>query len=175
MKDNFDLTNLTKDIKPKRINSRNKGNSFERKVALMLNNKFSTKEFCRSPGSGAFATTHNIPEHLKIHGDLITPIDFKFCIECKKGYNKENIYSLYNKRSELWKFIDQCEKDSKACNKDPLVIFQQDRQKILAIVRYNTFNIDIKKIDIYRKSNKEYNNYSIYLFEDLLLNDDIWV
>lgn len=175
MEDDFDLTNLMKAKNPKKINSRNKGNSFERKVALMLNNKFCTKEFCRSPGSGAFATTHNIPDHLKIYGDLITPKDFKFCIECKKGYNKENIYSLFNKRSFLWKFIDQCEKDSKACNKDPLVIFQQDRQKILAIVRSNTFNIDIKKIDIYRKSNKEYNNYSIYLLEDLLLNDDIWV
>ena len=175
MEDNFDLTNLTKAKKPKKINSRTKGNSFERKVALMLNNKFCTKEFCRSPGSGAFATTHNIPDYLKIYGDLITPKDFRFCIECKKGYNKENIYSLYNKRSEVWKFIDQCEKDSKLSNKEPLVLFQQDRQKILAIVRSNTFNIDIKKIDIYRKSKKEYNNYSIYLFEDLLLNEDIWI
>ncbi len=175
MKDNFDVAKLTKTKKPKKVNSRNKGHSFERKIATMLNNKFDTKEFSRSPGSGAFATTHNIPDHLKIYGDLITPKDFKFCIECKKGYNKENIYSLFNKRSELWKFIDQCEKDSKQCNKEPLIIFQQDRQKILAIVRSNTFNIDIKKIDLTRKSNKEYNNYSMYLLEDLLLNDDIWI
>ena len=55
------------------------------------------------------------------------------------------------------------------------MIFQQDRQKIIAIVRSNTFNIDIKKIDLTRKSNKEYNNYSMYLLEDLLLNDDIWI
>ena len=175
MDDDFDLTNLTKAKKTKKVNSRNKGNSFERKVALMLNNKFCTKEFCRSPGSGAFATTHNIPDHLKIYGDLITPKDFKFCIECKKGYNKENIYSLFNKRSEVWKFIDQCEKDSQKCSKEPLVIFQQDRQKILAIVRSNTFNIDIKKVDITRKSNNKYNTYTMYLLEDLLLLDDIWV
>ena len=175
MDDDFDITKLTKGKKPKRVNSKNKGHSFERKIATLFNNKFQTKEFGRSPGSGAFATTHNIPDHLKIHGDLITPKDFKFCIECKKGYNKENIYSLLNKRSYLWKFIDQCEKDSKACSKEPLVIFQQDRQKILAIVRCNIFNIDIKKVDINRKSNKEYNNYSMYLLEDLLLYDDIWV
>ena len=94
MEDNFDLNKLTKDKKPKKVNSRNKGQSFERKIATMLNNRFNTKEFCRSPGSGAFATTHNIPDHLKLHGDLLTPLDFKFCIECKKGYNKENILSL---------------------------------------------------------------------------------
>ena len=175
MKDDFDLTNLVSGKKRKRVNSRNKGTSFERKIALMLNNKFCTKDFCRSPGSGAFATTHHIPDHLKIYGDLITPQDFKFCIECKKGYNKESIHSLFNNRSEVWKFIDQCERDSKLSNKEPLVIFQQDRQKILAIVRSNTLDIDIKKIDIIRTSKKEYNNYSIYLFEDLLLYDDIWI
>ena len=174
MNDNFDVAKLTKAKKPKKVNSRNKGQSFERKIATMLNSKFQTKEFSRSPGSGAFATTHNIPEHLKLYGDLITPKDFKFCIECKKGYNKENLCSLFNKRSDLWKFIDQCEKDSQKCNKEPLVIFQQDRQKILAIVRSNTLNIDIKKIDITRKSNKKYNTYTMYLLEDLLLLDDIW-
>ena len=26
-----------------------------------------------------------------------------------------------------------------------------------------------------KESNKEYNNYSMYLLEDLLLNDDIWI
>ena len=175
MEDNFDLNKLTKDKKPKKVNSRNKGQSFERKIATMLNNRFNTKEFCRSPGSGAFATTHNIPDHLKLHGDLLTPLDFKFCIECKKGYNKENILSLLNKRSDVWKFIDQCEKDSKKCNKEPLVIFQQDRQKILAITRSNTLNNNIKKIDIKRTGNKEYNNYSIYLFEDLLQDEDTWI
>tara|TARA_R110002020_G_C16289313_1_gene772301 strand:+ start:1981 stop:2508 length:528 start_codon:yes stop_codon:yes gene_type:complete len=175
MEDNFDLNKLTKDKKPKKVNSRNKGQSFERKIATMLNNRFNTKEFCRSPGSGAFATTHNIPDHLKLHGDLLTPLDFKFCIECKKGYNKENILSLLNKRSDVWKFIDQCEKDSKKCNKEPLVIFQQDRQKILAITRSNTLNNNIKKIDIQRTGNKEYNNYSIYLFEDLLQDEDTWI
>ena len=175
MEDNFYLNKLTKDKKPKKVNSRNKGQSFERKIATMLNNRFNTKEFCRSPGSGAFATTHNIPDHLKLHGDLLTPLDFKFCIECKKGYNKENILSLLNKRSDVWKFIDQCEKDSKKCNKEPLVIFQQDRQKILAITRSNTLNNNIKKIDIQRTGNKEYNNYSIYLFEDLLQDEDTWI
>ena len=89
MNDNYDLSNLRK--KPKRKNSRTKGNTFERQIAKALNDRFDTTEFSRSPGSGAFATTHSLPDHLKIYGDLITPQKFKFCIECKKGYN--NMYS----------------------------------------------------------------------------------
>ena len=110
MKDNYDLTQLRK--KPKRKNSRNKGNTFERHIAKLLNDRFKTEEFSRSPGSGAFATTHKVPDHLKIYGDLLTPQKFKFCIECKKGYNNQNLYSLYNYSSEIWKFIEQSEKDS---------------------------------------------------------------
>jgi len=99
MKDDYDLSQLRK--KPKRKNSRTKGNTFERQVAKILNDRFKTTEFSRSPGSGAFATTHSLPEHLKIYGDLITPQKFKYCIECKKGYNNLNLYSLYNYSSDF--------------------------------------------------------------------------
>ena len=78
MKDEFDITPLKK---KKKVNSRAKGNRFENKIAKMLNERFKTKEFCRSPGSGAFATTHTLPEYLKIYGDLITPERFKYVIE----------------------------------------------------------------------------------------------
>jgi Holliday junction resolvase len=98
MEDNFDISGLKK---KKKVNSRTKGSTFERQIAKKLNERFNTTEFMRSPGSGAFASTHTLPEHLKIHGDLITPKNFKFCIECKKGYNKENLYSLYNNSSDL--------------------------------------------------------------------------
>ena len=91
MEDNFDISALKK---KKKVNSRAKGSTFERQIAKMFNEKFNTKEFSRTPGSGAFATTHSLPDHLKIYGDLITPQNFKFCIECKKGYNDINLYSL---------------------------------------------------------------------------------
>ena len=140
MDDIFDISKLKK---KKKVNSRTKGSSFERQICKSFNSRFNTKEFCRSPGSGAFATTHSLPKHLKIYGDLITPINFKYCIECKKGYNKENLYSLYNYRSSFWKFIDQCEKDSEKCGKVPMVIFKQDRQPILTIVpEYISFDLN---------------------------------
>ena len=161
MQDDYDLEKLTQTNK--RVNSRNKGNTFERKIAKLLNERFNIREFNRSPGSGAYATTHNLPEHLKIHGDLITPKDFKFCIECKKGYNKENIYSLLDYSSDLWGFIEQCERDSKKSCKVPLVLFQQDRRSVLAITRSNNFDQNIPHIKI----KKEF-EYDIYKLEDII-------
>ena len=168
MEDDFDISKLNK---KKRINSRTKGNSFERSICKLLNERFNTTEFSRSPGSGAFATTHSLPEHLKIYGDLITPEGFKFCIECKKGYNHLNLYSLYNYSSEFWKFIEQCEKDSKKCKRIPLVIFKQDRQPTLAIIP-DTVEVlsDAKYIEIRNRK-----RYRMYLFEELIKCwDSIW-
>ena len=169
MEDNYDFSALKK---KKRVNSRAKGSTFERSIAKILNDRFKTTEFSRTPGSGAFATTHTLPDYLKIYGDLITPLNFKYCIECKKGYNKENLYSLYNYSSDTWKFIDQCEKDSEKCQKIPMVIFKQDRQKTLAIVPYNI----IYKSNNYIEIHKEEKRYRIYLFDDLLKEDDyLWL
>ena len=134
MNDNYDLTNLQKDEK-KRTNSKAKGSRFERKIASMFNDRFKTTEFSRTPGSGAFATTHSLPDHLQIYGDLIAPKNFKYCIECKKGYSNIKINHLLDYSSQLWKFIKQCEKDSIKSNKEPMILFQQDRQPILAIIR----------------------------------------
>jgi Holliday junction resolvase len=169
MNDNYDLSNLRK--KPKRKNSRTKGSTFERQIAKVLNDRFNTTEFSRSPGSGAFATTHSLPDHLKIYGDLITPQKFKFCIECKKGYNNQNLYSLYNYSSDFWKFIEQCEKDSQKCSKVPMVIFKQDRQPTLAIIPlWIEVTEDIKYIEINNKK-----HYRVYLFDELIKCwDSMW-
>ena len=144
MEDNYDFSKLKK---KKKVNSRAKGSTFERQIAKLLNNRF-------------------------IYGDLITPIKFKYCIECKKGYNKENLYSLYNYSSDTWKFIDQCQKDSDKCDKIPMVIFKQDRPPTLAIVPSNIPYQATNFIEIY----KEGKVYRVYLFDDLLKEaDSCWL
>ena len=161
MKDDYNIKNLRK--KKTRINSRTKGNAFERQVAKLLNQRFDTTEFARSPGSGAFASTHSLPEYLKIYGDLITPIKFRYCIECKKGYNKIQLNNLLDYSSEFWKFVKQCEKSSEKCKKEPMLIFKQDRQPTLLITKYNKEDYNketIKYIQI--------NDYCISLFEEAL-------
>lgn len=132
MEDNFDLSKLKK---KKKVNSNKKGNVFANKIAKLLNERFNTKEFSKTPGSGAYATTHSLPEHLKIYGDLIVPKDFRFCIECKKGYNKESLYSLLNPKSKVWEWIEQNERDAASASQDSLIIIQQDRQPIIALMR----------------------------------------
>ena len=165
MNDDFDLTNLKSD-KKKRTNSKAKGSRFERKIATMFNDRFKTTEFSRTPGSGAFATTHSLPEHLQIYGDLIAPKNFKYCIECKKGYKNIKINNLLDYSSQLWKFIQQCEKDSIKCNKEPMVLFQQDRQPILAILRktwfYTTHNTEGPTNSVF------FGEYMMVPFEDAL-------
>ncbi len=169
MEDNYDISALKK---KKKVNSRAKGSTFERQIAKILNVRLGTTEFSRTPGSGAFATTHTLPDHLKIYGDLITPQNFKYCLECKKGYNNQNLYSLYNHSSDFWKFIEQCQKDSEKCGKIPMVIFKQDRQPTLAIIPSNV----VVESNNYIEIHKESQYYRIYMFDDLLQeNDSIWM
>ena len=174
MEDNYDISALKK---KKRKNSRAKGSTFERQIAKLFNDRFNTTEFSRSPGSGAFATTHDLPDYLKIYGDLITPQNFKYCIECKKGYNKENLYSLYNYSSDLWGFLDQCLKDSEKCDKIPMVIFKQDRQPTLAIVPSHVQTNKLQQYIEIQKQEDAFNLrvYRIYKLDDLLEDyDSLW-
>ena len=167
MEDNYDISSLKK---KKKKNSRAKGSTFERQIAKLLNEHLGTTEFSRTPGSGAFATTHSLPDHLKIYGDLITPQNFRYCIECKKGYNNINLYSLYNNSSEFWKFINQCQKDADKCGKVPLVIFKQDRQPTLAILPYDTsMSRSYSRIQVEDKTNK----YAVYLFDELVKHEPV--
>jgi len=179
MEDNYDLKDMRK--KPQRKNSRAKGHGFERQVAKLLNDRLDTTEFSRTPGSGAFATTHTLPDHLKIYGDLITPEKFRYCIECKKGYNNINLYSLYNNSSEIWDFLDQSRKDSQKCQKIPMMLLKQDRKAILAfipthkaeeIIKGQTYTAVSNKRDKYSKGD----NWNIYKFVDLLdMEDKVWL
>ncbi len=165
LQDSFD-PNLLREVlsKKKKINSRSKGNSFESKICAILNSRFETTEFARTPGSGAFATTHSLPDYLKVYGDLITPINFRYIIECKKGYNKSNINSLFNKSSEVWDFIKKAERDSINAKKDFIIIFQQDRQPIITITKKNIFPKLYNTI--------EFEEHEINLLDDLLKQDN---
>ena len=169
MRDDFDLKKLRK--KKTRINSRTKGNAFERQISKLLNERFDTTEFCRSPGSGAFASTHSLPEHLQIYGDLITPIKFKYCIECKKGYNKQAVASLFNNRSDFWVFMKKCEKDARACKKLPMLIFKQDRQPTLAVIKgrkWFSYSQDYEGLTDFIKVKE----YTIFKFDEILRSWD---
>jgi len=120
--------------KKRRVNSKRKGSNFERKIAKVLNERFGTKEFSRTPGSGAFATTHrNLPEHLRIQGDLITPVTFPFVVECKNGYDVQ-LDDLFKRKSDFKAFISQAQNDASHADKDWMVIYQKTRRMALVVV-----------------------------------------
>tara|TARA_R110000851_G_scaffold82872_2_gene181334 strand:- start:373 stop:888 length:516 start_codon:yes stop_codon:yes gene_type:complete len=134
MGDNLDeILNHGEFKKKKRVNSRRKGNAFEREIAKLLNTRFNTTDFCRSPGSGAFATTHLLPQYMKVYGDLITPENFKFILECKSGYDV-TFEDIFKPKSDLYKFIEQAKRDAKRADRDWLVIYKKTRHKPFVIV-----------------------------------------
>jgi Holliday junction resolvase len=163
-KDPNDLLKLENDfyVKP-RVNGKRKGASYERQLAKKLNDRFNTKDFSRTPGSGAFATTHNLPEHLKIHGDLITPENFKFVIEAKRGYDI-TLEDLWKPKSNFYKFISQAKRDGKESDKPWLLIYKKDRQKDMVVCEH--------KFDIQERALVKV-KYNIYLLEDILKLDDL--
>jgi len=167
MKDDFDVTPLKK---KKRVNSRAKGNRFENKIAKQLNERFDTKEFCRTPGSGAFATTHTLPEYLKVYGDIITPERFKYIIECKKGYNEEQVSDLFNSKSNICKMIDQAHRDSKRSSRKFLLFIGQDRREPIAI----TNSMDLPTANCYLKGKVNKVEVLIFKLADLLLIDNTY-
>lgn len=161
MKDDFDVSKL---IKKKRKNSKKKGNKFERDLATILNEKFDTKDFCRTPGSGAFATTHTLPEHLRVYGDLITPLNFKYTIESKVGYNKESIISLFNENSILSQMILQARRDGEKSKKLFLLIIKQDYQKAIVVSNDNGLESHLNKV-------LKFNDLILFEFDEMITLD----
>ena len=144
--------------KKKRVNSKRKGSTFERNIAKILNERFNTKEFARTPGSGAFGTTHkNLPHYFKVAGDLITPEKFRFVLECKTGYDLR-LEDLFKPKSDLFKFIEQASRDGATANKPWLLIYKRDRQKAL-VVTLESFNL---------KKAVTFGKYNMYLLEEVL-------
>jgi len=155
-----------------RVNSKRKGAAFERKIAKLLNERFDTTEFCRTPGSGAFGSTHALPQHLIVHGDLITPQNFKYVIECKNGYKVE-LEDLFRSKSPFYKFIDQARRDAKKVNRDWMVIYKKDRKKEIVVVSaQEALQAPFDSLDRYVLVKGK---YYVYLLQDVLrLPDHYW-
>lgn len=135
------------------INSRNKGATFERKIANLLSEKLGYK-FNRTPQSGAFSTKVNDD---RLAGDLYSPdVDFAYVIECKK-YATFNVEELITgAKQSLTKWLTQLEKEKG--KKKGLLIFQRDYGKIMAMIE--------EDLDI--ENSLKYKNYTIALFDDVI-------
>lgn len=166
--DDFNLDPLKMRLKKKKINSRNKGNAFERKLCEILNTFFNTTDFSRSPGSGAFATTHKLPEHLMIRGDLITPQKFKWIIEAKCGYDKEGICSLFSKKSIMLDWLVKVNKESLLAGRHFMLLLHQSRQETIAFTKHMPTYMNYPRNHIVIYGIQDIGDIVICNFKDLL-------
>ena len=159
------------------MNSKNKGNSFERKIANRLSVRFELitgikQSFRRNPDSGSFfggtnqkrTITHNIEK--ASFGDIICPGNFVYNIECKH-YSKSPSFSsiLSQNVKQLDDWIKQAEQDSKNINK-----------KLAIIIKYNNVE-EFVLVDelISNKGHITYKNYFLITLTHFLdLPDNIF-
>lgn len=162
-----------------RINSKNKGQVFERDVSKILTERFPELIFQRVLNSGAFLggkNTHRAENFSSEKADsFIGDIfcsnrdDFRFVIECKSYKEQPKLSDFFLETFLISKWFNECVFDCEKNGKDPILIFKFNRSKIMfAIYTKHTPN-NINLIN--------FNNLSIGLLDDLLSATSIewWV
>ena len=136
-----------------KVNGKSKGNTFERKIANLLSERFHQhtgieKSFRRNADSGSFfgggnksrVTQYDL-EHAAF-GDLICPDTFLFSVECKHYKTGPSFQSIVNKEVTQWDtWIKQVEQDSTNANKLPLLIIKYNNVPEFVFVK-NKLEID---------------------------------
>lgn len=123
----------------KRINSRDKGSKFERKIAKMLSEGYGV-EFHRTPLSGGL----HWKEANGVSGDIVPPdtINFPYNIECKNVETDWDFDKIIAGTSKFWEFWEQASKDAKDSKKIPLLIFKKNRKDIHIALSFTTLPWD---------------------------------
>jgi len=125
----------------KKVNGCRKGKTFERSICDDLTKRFGGV-FRRVPTSGAMVGGMNRFKYAEINeaakmtlaGDIITPTEFPFCIECKNYYDSpklHNLLSIGDKELDGW--ISQAKGESEFVKKDWVIIFK------ITVLRGKTF------------------------------------
>lgn len=128
------------------MNSKNKGNTFERKIAKMLSERFAEhtgieQAFRRNIDSGSFfggsnqarTKTHDLDK--ASFGDIIAPSDFLFNIECKHYKTPPTFTTMLKQEYATFdKWIAQSEIDTKSSGKRGLIIVKFNNVPELAML-----------------------------------------
>ena len=127
------------------VNGKQKGNSFERKIANMFSGRFAEytgieQSFRRNPDSGSFfggknvarAETHDT--EWAVYGDLICPKAFNFQIECKHYKAPPKLNGILKQSWKEWDtWIEQAHRNSDASGKDSLIIIRYNNTETLVM------------------------------------------
>ena len=94
------------------VNGKAKGNSFERQVANIFSERFSSlfgvdKPFRRNVDSGSFYGNKNsfrmvdsVSEHIRV-SDILSPDSFRFVLECKSYKDAPSLFNVISSGSDL--------------------------------------------------------------------------
>jgi len=117
------------------INSKNKGNEFELKVAKLLG-KWWDETFRRTPGSGGLGWRSDN----RVTGDIVTPEGslFPFSVEAKK-HEKWDFSQFIKGTGEVDSWWDQCVRDSVTVDKEPLLVFSKNFAPTYFMINANVF------------------------------------
>ena len=156
----------------KKVNGKQKGNTFERDIANMFSERFAAhtgieKSFRRNPDSGSFFGGTNIGRKdiydtdWAIYGDLICPRDFGFTVECKHYKSPPTMNAILKGEVTEWdKWIEQARQDAKACDKKMLIVIKYNRTQTLTITEQDTILATIPTIN--------YKDLEVHTLEDAL-------
>jgi len=184
--DDLDVDDITENLnKPKRIKTGKKGKKGELDIVNDLNLRFVellTKNptwggFSRTIGSGnRWGQQVNLPQHAKdtFTGDLVTPTNFKFVIESKKGYNDIDLFDCFSGRNRgLDEFLKQVNDDSVRSGKKPMLIWRKDRKEKLVFLKQNNFgDEELSGLHTYSSATLFYKEWIGLIFSGLLLKPD---
>jgi len=129
------------------MKSKNKGNTYERKISNLLSAKFKdylqeSQGFRRNPDSGSFfggsnskkIETHNLD--YAVFGDIICPKNFKFSIECKHYKTPPSFKSIIMNKVTQWdQWISQARLDAKNSGKLPFIIIKYNNIDDIVMVQ----------------------------------------
>jgi hypothetical protein len=159
---NFDGKTCKKLGRIKIIHSRNKGNSYERKIAKLIS-KWCGFEVVRTPGSGSVMKTGDIfpknPEDM---------ISFPFSIELKnrEGWSFGDLIKDVNRKNGIISWWEQCLNDSVMHNRIPVLIFTKNLDINYCLMDKKSFNNIIPLAKQYYSIS--YMNYIIFDLKVLL-------
>lgn len=155
----------------KRVNGKQKGNGFERKIANLLSERFAqhlgiAQAFRRNPDSGSFfggsntarTATHSMD--YAVFGDLICPRNFRYSIECKHYKTAPSFQSIVEHSVKQWDdWLEQAEQDSKNSGKSLALIIKYNN---VPEIVFTTAHLTDLKLGL------KYKDYHVYQLKDFL-------
>lgn len=146
------------------MNSKDKGNSFERKMANLLSERFKEatgleQAFRRNIDSGSFfggsnqrrTQTHNVEN--AVFGDINCPSNFKFTLECKHYKEAPSFKAIMKQDVKAWDlWISQAQQDAKNAGKsmaliikyngvDEIVILEKLPESLSSVILYKSYYV----------------------------------